>query len=46
MTPIPELDSMWKEKKEAEKVDIDDTFVPAKEAEPTPEAEVLVRIEL
>ena len=32
MTPIPELDSMWKEKKDAEKTDIDDTFVPAKEA--------------
>jgi hypothetical protein len=45
MTPIPELDSMWKEKKDAEKVDIDDTFVPAKEA-PLDKDNALVHIEL
>lgn len=43
---IPELESMWKEKKEAEKPDADDNFVPAKEVEPTPKEDVLISIVL
>ena len=39
---------MWKEKKEAEKPDADDNFVPAKEAKPLDpdKEELVIRVEL
>jgi len=40
-----ELNNIWKEKKEAEKLDEEDTFIPAKEAKLEPKT-ALIHVEL
>ncbi len=48
MTPIPELENMWREKELLDETieETNDPFIPAKLAEPTAPEDVLIHIEL
>ncbi len=41
-----ETEELWREKEDGEKLDLisDDEFFPAKEVEPTPEDEILIKV--